>query len=93
MSSITPVIHTTTWDYFTSHLPHRFILSPKVVKEAIMTDINDLVQELWRTPSDVGTSFFAMRCLLKILQECFDDFKLEVCFDIISVFLVTAGLS
>ena len=47
-----------------------------------MGDINDLVQEFWRTSSDepeaVGESFFAMRRLLKILQECFR--FLEVCF-------------
>jgi len=39
-----------------------------------MTDINDLVQEFWETSSDeaVGASFFAMRRLLEILQDCFD---------------------
>ena len=38
-----------------------------------MTDINDLVQEFWRTPNDgaVGTSFFAMRRLFEILQWYF----------------------
>ena len=80
MSSITRVLHTTTWDEFTSHLPDRFIRSPKVVKEAIMTDINDLVQEFWRTSTD-GTdeeSIFAMRRLFEILQKCLDSF--EVCF-------------
>ena len=73
MSSITPVLHTTTWDYFTSRLPDCFIRSPKEVKEAIMTDINDLVQEFW-TSSDgtVGAALFAMRRLLEILQVCFD---------------------
>ena len=69
----------TTWEYFTSRLPYRFIRSPKVVKEAIMTDINDLVEEFLKTSSDaVGASFFAMRRLLEILQKCFDN--LEVCF-------------
>ena len=84
MSSITRTLHSTTWDYFASRLPYRFGLSPKVVKEAIMTDVNDLVEEFWRTLSYgvVGASFFAMRHLLKILQKCFD--FLEVCFDIIS---------
>ena len=45
-----------------------------------MTDINDLVQEFRRPSSngDAGASFFAMRRLFEIL---------EVCFDIISVFL------
>ena len=77
--SFSHVLHTTTWDYFTS-LPDRFNRSPKVVKEAIMTDINDLVQEFRRPSSngDAGASFFAMRRLFEIL---------EVCFDIISVFL------
>ena len=88
MSSITRLLHPITWKYFTSRLPDRFIRSPKVVKEAIMADINDLVQEFWRTSSDgaVGAgseSFFAMRRLFENLQECF--VILEVCFDIISV--------
>ena len=85
MSSISRVIHRATWDYFTSHLPDRFSRSPQLVKEAIMTDINDLVQEFQTTSSDVGASFFAMRCLLKILQECF-----RVRFNIISVFATDA---
>ena len=85
ISSNTRVLHTTTWDYFTSCLPDRFGRSPKVVKEAIMADINDLVQEFCRTSSDVAASFLAMRRLLEILQNCFDN--LDVCFDIISVFL------
>ena len=74
MSSMTRVLHTTTWDYFTSRLPDRFILSPKVVKEAIMTDINDLVQEFWRSSSDgtVGANFFAVGPRLDILQGYFD---------------------
>ena len=57
-----------------------------------MTDINDLVQEFWRTSSDgtVGASFFAMCRLLEILQGCFD--LLEVRIDFISVF-VTAVYS
>ena len=75
MSSITRVLHTTTWLYFIFRLPDRFSRSPKAVKKAIMTDINDLVQEFWKTSSDVGTSFFAMRRLHEILQRC-----LEVCF-------------
>ena len=86
MPSITRVLHTTTWDYFTSRLPDRFNRSPKLVKEAIMTDINDLVQEFWKTSSnrDIGASFFAMRRLFIIL---------EVCFDIISVFCDCRRLS
>ena len=78
--SITGVIHTSTWKYFILRLPDHFSRSPKVVKEAIMKDINDLVQEFGRTSSDgvTGASFFEMRRLLEILQDCFD---LEVCFD------------
>ena len=85
MSSTTRVLHTITWDYFTSRLPHRFSRSPNLVKEAIMTDINVLVQEFWRASSGgtVGESFFAMRRLLEILREFFD--ILEVCFYIVSV--------
>ena len=82
MPSIIRVLHTRTWTYFTSRLHYRFIRSPKVVKEAIMTDINDLVQEFLITSSDgaVGASLFAMRRLFEILQKCFDN--LEVSFDI-----------
>ena len=43
-TSTTQVLHTATWDYFISRLPYHFGCSPKAVKEAIMTDINDLVQ-------------------------------------------------
>ena len=52
-----------------------------------MTDIDDLVQEFWRTSSDFEPSFFAMRRLLEILQGC-----LEVCFDI-SVFATAVDLA
>ena len=78
--SSTRVLHTATWKYFISFLPDRFSRSPKVVKEAIMTDIDDLVREFWRSSSDgvVGSSFIEMRRLLEILQDCFDN--LEVCF-------------
>ena len=86
------VLHTSTWKYFTLHLADRFSRSPRVVKEAIMTDINDLVQEFcqWRTSRDgvVGASFFEMRRLLEILQEFFD---LEVCFD--SIFATAVDLA
>ena len=69
----TRVLHTATWEFFTSCLPGRFSRSPKVVKEAIMTDINDLVQEFWRTSSDgaVAASFFEMRRVVEILQKVF----------------------
>ena len=76
-SSITRAIHTSTWDYLTPHLPPRFIRSPKVVKEAIITDINGFVQEFWRASTDEvnGESIFAMRRMHEILRRC-----LEVCF-------------
>jgi hypothetical protein len=47
-----------------------------------MTELNDLVQELWWTSSDGAdeASFFAMHRLLEILGRCFDNS--EVCFDI-----------
>ena len=54
-SSITRV-HTTIWGYFTKSLAHRFIDSPKVVKEEIMTDINDLMQELWTSNNGASAS-------------------------------------
>ena len=73
MSPITPVPHTATWNFFTSHVPSRFRRSPKVVKEAIMTDIDNLVQEFLRTSSKraVGASFLEleMRRLHEILEE------------------------
>jgi hypothetical protein len=95
MSSITRVLHTTTWDFVTSRLPGRFSRSPKIVKEAIMADIKDLVKEVkefWRTSSDgdVGASLVAMRRLFEILHECHD---LEVCFAIFSVFVTSVDLA
>ena len=62
--------HTATWEFFTSHFPCSFYRSPKEVKEAIMTDINDL-QEFWRTSSGgaVGASFSEMRRLHEILED------------------------
>ena len=85
MSSITRVLHTATWDFFTSQLPLRFRRSPSVVKEAIMTDVNDLAQELMSSSDgSVGASFFAMRRVLEILEV----FSTHVCFDIISVFFL-----
>ena len=69
-SPISWVPRPATWKFFTSYLPYRILLSPKVVKEAILTDINDLVQEFWRTSSDgpVGESLFEMRRLHEILE-------------------------
>ena len=87
MSSITRV-HSTTWGYFYSYLPEGFSRSPKVVQEAIITDIDDLVEEFRKTSSDVGASFFAMRRLLDILRD-----TLEVRFDIISAFVTAVDLA
>jgi hypothetical protein len=86
MTSVTRVLNTVTWNYFISRLPDRFGWSPKVVKEAIMRDISDLVQEFWRTSFGgvVGASLFAMRRLFEILNGCFHN--LEVRFEIISIF-------
>ena len=96
-SSITRV-HTTTWDYFTDRLADRFRKSSIVVKEEIMTDINDLVQEFWTSRiGAIETFFIAMRSsrLLKILQECLDSLEddVKVCFDIISFFATAVDLA
>ena len=93
MSSITRVLHPKTWVYFVSCLPDHFIRSTKVVKEAIMTDINDTVQEFWRTSSDgvVRASFFAVRRLFEILRRC--SYILEVSFNIISVSTTAVDLA
>ena len=82
-------VHASTWNLLTHMLDIRFNDSPIVVKEEIMTDINDLVQEIWTSRiGAVETSFIAMRSsrLLGILQRCFDflERKVVVCFDIIS---------
>ena len=93
MSSSNRVPHTATWDYFTSHLSDLFMNSPKEVKETIMTDVNDLVQKFWSfwsisSNDAVGASFFAMRRLLDILQECYS----PVCFHIVPVFAAAIDL-
>ena len=84
MSSIAWVIRTATWDFFTARLPHRLKYSPRAVKEAIMTDIDGLVQELMTSRDGAVGAFFEMRRLLEILQGCFN--FLQVCFELISVF-------
>jgi hypothetical protein len=78
MSSITRVLHTTTWDFFTKsdglRLPDRFCDSPEEVMEAIMADINDLVQEFWKTSGDGddGAPLGAMCRLFEILEMSLD---------------------
>ena len=66
--------HSKTWDYFKSHLAVYFIHSPKIVKDVIMTDINNLVQEFWKISSDgaVDVFFPPMGCLMRILKVCLD---------------------
>ena len=93
MSSITRVLHTTTWVFFAGHLPELFSSSPKEVMEVIMADINDLVKEFWKSSSDgaVGTSLIAMRRLFEIMHGCLNE--LEVCFNIISVFVTAVDLA
>ena len=85
VSSITRSLHTVTWVYFTSCLPDIFSRSPIGVKEAIMTDINDFVEEFSGTSSDqaVWASCFALCRLFEFLQRCSE---ILVCFSI----LVTA---
>ena len=58
-----------------------------------MTDINELVQEFWRTSSDgsVGVSFYAVRRLLGILDGCSQ--LLPVCSNIISFFGTAVDLA
>ena len=95
-SSITRV-HARTWDYFTEGLENSledlFLNSPEVVKEEIMTDINDLVQgSEFATSINLNGAVFAMRSsrLLGILQRCFNslenELKYMVCFDMIFLF-------
>ena len=72
-SPITRVPRTATWMFLFNSDPSfrsRFRLSSKVVREAITTDINNLVQEFWRTSNDeaVGASLFEMRRLHEILE-------------------------
>ena len=73
-SPITRFPRTATWEFFASVLPNLFRRSPKVVREAIMIDVNDLVQEFLRTLSDgaVGASFFEIRLLHRILEGYLD---------------------
>ena len=56
-----------------------------------MTDINDLVQELWKSSSDgvvgIPQAFFEMRRLFEILQNCFDNLKVCLFFFFLSLLL------
>ncbi|KAF8801464.1 hypothetical protein BYT27DRAFT_7147456 [Phlegmacium glaucopus] len=69
--STTRLPHSATWDYVTSHLPRRFIASPKQVRDAIMTNINELTQEFWKISNSgaVDVFFPAMFCLMRILKK------------------------
>ena len=88
--SITRAPNKATWKFLTSDLPYRFSRSPKLVKKAIMADIKDLMQDLWRTTDDgaIRAAFLGMRRLLEILQSCIR--LLDVCFDIVSFFATAA---
>ncbi|KAF8815804.1 hypothetical protein BYT27DRAFT_7155408 [Phlegmacium glaucopus] len=63
--------HSATWDYVKFHLPPRFIKSPKLVKDAIMTDIDELMQEFCKISSSGAVDVFltAMLCLMWILKD------------------------
>ena len=63
MSSSTWVLHTKTWVNFIAQLPLRFNWSSKEVKEAIMKDINDLVEDFW-TFSDEAIELSFYRCVV-----------------------------
>ncbi|KAF8816498.1 hypothetical protein BYT27DRAFT_7182054 [Phlegmacium glaucopus] len=69
--STTRLPHSATWGYVKFHLPSRFIASPKLVKDAIMTDINELTQEFWEISNTgaVDVFFTAMLCLMWILER------------------------
>ena len=88
--STTRNLHTATWNFFSFDLSYRFCHSPKAVKKDIIKDINNLVQEFWRTSSDgaIGAPFLEMRHLLEILRRCIG--LLDVCFNIVSVFATAA---
>ena len=74
ISSTIRVPHRATWDYFKSSLPAYFMRCPKVVKEEITTDINDLMQQFWQISTDEAVDIFslAMCRLREILQVCLD---------------------
>ena len=76
--SSTNHVHTTTWHYFAKNLAGRFINSPNVVMDEIMTNIYDLVQEFSTSSNGaVGASLIAMHRLFEILLGCF--YHLKVC--------------
>ncbi|KAF8816499.1 hypothetical protein BYT27DRAFT_7182055 [Phlegmacium glaucopus] len=63
--------HSKTWDYIKFHLPWRFGASPKLIRDAIMTDINGLTQEFWKISNSGVVDVFlpAMLCLAQILNS------------------------
>ncbi|KAF8816495.1 hypothetical protein BYT27DRAFT_7182051 [Phlegmacium glaucopus] len=69
--STTQLPHSATWGYVKFHLPRRFITSPRRVKDAIITDITELIQEFWKISDNelVDVFFTAMLCLGWILEE------------------------
>ncbi|KAF8816522.1 hypothetical protein BYT27DRAFT_7154559 [Phlegmacium glaucopus] len=82
--STTRLPHSATWYYVQSHLPWHFIESPKRVRDAIMMDINELIQEFWKISNNgaIGVFFTAMLCLMwgleAIMSPATDDEFLEV---------------
>ncbi|KAF8816521.1 hypothetical protein BYT27DRAFT_7182095 [Phlegmacium glaucopus] len=68
--STTRLPHSATWRYIDIHIPRRFIGSPKLVRDTIMTDINQLTQEFRKISSSgaVDISFPARLCLMQILK-------------------------
>ena len=66
-------LHGKTWDHIKTYLPDDFIHCPEVVRDAIMMDIDNLLQEFWKT-ADIGAvdvrRFTLIRLLLDILRVC-----------------------
>ena len=67
------LLHGKTWAHIKTYLPDDFIHCPEVVRDAIMMDIDNLLQEFWKT-SNVGAvdvqCFTSIRLLLDILSVC-----------------------
>ena len=73
ISSTTRFPRRATWHYFEAYLPDYFMCCSNVVKDAITTDINDLMQQFWRTSTDGLDIFCPAICRLReILQVCLD---------------------
>ena len=76
MPPITRVLHTATWNYFSSCLPNDFSRSPQVVKEAIMTATSlqrKLVNSNCPTKKRLISSISIRRC--KYLTQSFTSYS------------------